>query len=53
MQEVNETTSGLKAAGALAAMKKFSTLYGLRLGYLFFGAAEETSIALQAKDISL
>ena len=56
MQEVNETTRdeyGLKAGGVLAAMEKFSTLFGLRLGHLLFGAAEETSIALQAKDISL
>ena len=53
MQEVNETTRdehGLQAGGVLAALKRFSTLFGLKLGYLLFGAAEETSTALQTKD---
>ena len=34
-------------------MEKFDTLFGLKLGYLLFGAAEEVSKCLQAKDISL
>ena len=56
MCEVNETTRdeyGLKAGGVLVALENFSTLFGLRLGYLLFGAAEETSKALQAKDTSV
>lgn len=56
MQKVNQTTRcehGLKAGGVLTALENFSTLFGLRLGYLCFGAAEETSLVLQGKDISL
>ena len=37
MSEVNATTRdeyGLKAGGILAALEKFSTLFGLRLGFL-------------------
>ena len=53
MHEVHETTRdeyGLKAGGVLAAMESFRTLFGLRLGHVLFGAAEETSEALQTKD---
>ena len=53
MQEVHETTRdeyGLKAGGVLASLENFGTLFGLKLGYLLFGASEETSKALQAKD---
>ena len=53
---MNETTRdehSLKSGGVLAALEKFSILSGLRLGYLLFGAAEETSTALQAKDTSV
>ena len=56
LHEVHQTTRdeyGLKAGGVLAAMENFSTLFGLRLGHLLFGAAEETSKALQAKDTSV
>ena len=44
MEEINHSTHdeyGLKAKGILTAMEKFDTLFGLKLGYLLFGAAEE------------
>ena len=56
MSEVNATTRdeyGLKAGGILAALEKFLTLFGLRLGYLLFATAEEVSKSLQAKDTTL
>ena len=56
MSEVNATTRdeyGLKAGGILAAMEKFLTLFGLRLGFLLFATAEEVSKGLQAKDTTL
>ena len=56
MSEVNETTRdeyGLKAGGILAALEKFSTLFGLRLAFLLFATAEEVSKGLQAKDTTL
>ena len=56
MEEVHRTTRdeyGLKAAGVLAVLEKFEIFFGLRLGHLLFGAAEETSKALQAKDTSV
>ena len=40
---------GLKAGGILSALEKFS----LKLGYLYFGCAENTSTVLQAKDTSV
>ena len=51
MHEVYETTRdeyGLKAGGVLAAMESFNILFGL--SHPLFGAGEETSEALQAKD---
>ena len=56
MHEVHKTTRdeyGLKAGGVLVALDNFRTLFGLRLGHLLFGAAEESSKALQAKDTSV
>ena len=53
MEEIHQTTRdeyGLKAAGVVAALEKFDIL---KLGHLLFGAAEETSKALQAKDTSV
>ena len=44
MEEVNKTTRdeyGIKAAGVLTALDKFSTFLGLRLGHLRFTASEE------------
>ncbi len=42
---------GLKAAGLLSALEKLSTLFGLKLGYLIFGASE--TLSLQGKDTTL
>ena len=56
MQEFHETTReeyGLKAGGVLTALENFSTLFGLKLGHLLFGAAEEISKAFQAKDTTV
>ena len=56
MQEIHGSTRdeyGLKANGILTALEKFCTLFGLKLGYLLFGAAENVSKCLQAKDISV
>ena len=42
--EVNATTRdeyGLKAGRIVAALEKFSTLFGLRLGFLLFAIAED------------
>ena len=53
MDEVNRTTHddyGLKAGGVLSSLEKFETLFGLKLAHLLFGAAEETSKVLQAKN---
>ena len=46
MFKVKSTTHdeyGLKAAGILASLEKFCTLFGLKLGYILFGTAEEVS----------
>lgn len=56
MEDIHRTTHdeyGLKAGGILAALEKFDTLFGLKLGHLLFSASEETSRVLQAKDTSL
>ena len=53
MAEINSTTHdeyGLKAAGMLTSLEKFSILFGLKLGYILFAAAEQVSKSLQAKD---
>ena len=49
MEEVYRTTHdehGLKANGVLAALEKFQTLFGLKLGHLLFRPAEEVSKTL-------
>eukprot|EP00731_Ephydatia_muelleri_P006192 Em0003g440a len=54
MEEVHSTTHdeyGLKAGGIVTALEKFDTLFGLQLGHLLFGCAENTSKVLQAKDL--
>lgn len=56
LDEIHQTTRdeyGLKAAGLLSALEKFSMLFGLKLGYLVFGASETLSKSLQGKDTSL
>lgn len=52
MEEIHQTSRdeyGLKAAGILASLEKFSILFGLELGYLVFGAPETLSNTLQGK----
>ena len=51
MEDVHSTTHdeyGLKAGGIVTAL---DTLFGLQLGHLLFGCAENTSKVLQAKDL--
>lgn len=51
LAEINEEQHdeyGLKASGYLALLEKFEILFGLRLGYIVFGASEEVSKTLQA-----
>ena len=42
-----------RARGQMALMEKFSTHFGLRLSYAVFGAAEQLSRIIQAKQISI
>lgn len=52
MQEVNQTTRdehGLKAGGVLSALENFSTLFGLRLGYLFLVLLRKLHLFYRAK----
>ena len=54
--EVHQTTRdeyGLKAYGLLSALEIFSTLFGLKLSYLIFGASETLSKSLQGKGTTL
>ncbi len=56
LEEVNHTTRneyGLKVGGLLAALDKFQTLFGLKLGHLIFGASETLSKSLQGKNTSV
>ena len=55
MAQINSTAHeyGLKAGGILSSLEKFSTLFGLKLGYTLFSAAEEVSKGLQAKDLTI
>ena len=55
MEDINVTSHdeyGVKAGGILSLMEKFSTLFGIELGYLVFGATESLSNTLQGKDTS-
>ena len=42
-----------KASGMALKMEDFDMLFGLKLAYLIFSAAEQLSINLQAKDVSV
>ena len=56
MEEIHATTHddyGLKASGCLHSLEKFSTLFGLRLAHILFGATEQVSLLLQRKDIAI
>ena len=39
--------------GVLSSLDKFDSVFGLKLGYFLFGAAEQLSRALQGKDTTL
>ena len=56
LSEIHSTSRdeyGLKAAGLLSALEKFSTLFGLRQCHQLFSASEQTSRTLQAKDLKI
>ena len=56
LDEIHQTTRdeyGLKAAGPLSTMEKFSTFFGLKLGELVFSASETLSKSLQGKDTTI
>ena len=56
MDEIRVTTRDeycLRANGLLHTLELFDTFFGLRLGYHLFGAAENVSLTLQRKNISL
>ena len=42
-----------KASGMASKMDEFDTFFGLKLAYLIFSAAEQLSINIQAKDITV
>ena len=42
---------GWRGTGVLAMLEKFSVFFGVKLSYLVFGATEQVSHALQAKNI--
>ena len=42
-----------KARGLLSSMELFDTFFGLKLAFLLFSAAEQFSINLQAKDLTI
>ena len=56
LEEIHATTHdeyGLKAGGYLQSLEKFNTLFGLRLAHTLFSAAEQVSLSLQKKNISI
>ena len=56
MEEISDTKHdeyGQRANGVLSSLDKFDSVFGLKLGYLLFGAAEQFSRALQGKDTTL
>ena len=56
LEEIRTTTHdeyGLKAGGFLHSQEKFNTLFGLRHAHTLFGAAEQVSLALQKRNISI
>jgi len=53
VQQATKDEYGLKTAGLLPGMEKFSMFLGLKLGYLMFGASETLSKSLQGKDTTI
>lgn len=44
---------GLKAGGFLHSLEKLNPLFGLRLAHTLFDSAEQVSLALQKRNISI
>ena len=44
---------GQRANGVLSSLDKFDSVFGLKLGYLLFGATEQHSRTLQGKNTTL
>ena len=56
LEEIHETTTdeyGTKEFGLLQLLEKFNILFGLKLSYLLFSAAEQVSLALQKNNIAI
>ena len=56
LEEISLTTHdeyGMKASGYLQSLQKFNTLFGLKLVHILFCAAEQVSLVLQKKSISI
>ena len=56
MEEISDTTHdeyGKKANGIASYLKKFDSVFGIKLGYALVGAAEQLSKTLQGKDTTL
>ena len=56
LEEIHASTKdeyGLKTGGLLQSLEKFNTLFGIKLSYLIFSAAEQVSLTLQKKTIVL
>ena len=56
LEEIHMTTPneyGIKASCLLHLLEKFNTLFGLKLSYLLFCAAEQLSLSLQKKNIAI
>ena len=56
LEEIQTTTHdeyGLKAGGFLHSLEKFNPLFGLRLAHTLFDSAEQVSLALQKRNISI
>ena len=56
LEEIHETTRdeyGLKARGFLHSLESFSTLLGLQLSHKLFSVAEQVSLVLQKKSLTI
>ena len=56
MEDISDTTHdeyGQRTNGVLSSLDKFDSVFGLKLGYLLFGAAEQLSRTLLGKDTTL
>ena len=55
MEDISDTTHeyGQRGNRVLSSLDKFGSAFGLKLGYLLFGAAEQLSRTLLGKDTTL